>query len=60
LPDDTVSGVEWTFDDTKRKPSSRIVKLQNFVLKALQGQKQAQELKRKEAVWMRSPQGRLG
>jgi integrase len=44
-----VSGVEWTFDDTKRKRSRRIVKLQNFVLKALQGLKQAQELKRKEA-----------
>jgi integrase len=42
-----VSGPEWTFDDTKRKRSRRIVKLQNFVLKALQGLKQAQELKRK-------------
>jgi len=41
-----VSGAEWTFDDTKRKRSRRIVKLQNFVLKTLQGLKQAQELKR--------------
>jgi integrase len=43
-----VSGAEWIFDDTKRKRSRRIVKLQNFVLKALQGLKQTQELKRKE------------
>ena len=49
-----VSGVEWTFDDTKRKRSRRIVKLQNFVLKALQGLKQAQESKRKEASFLRS------
>lgn len=31
-----VSRSSWTFDDTKRKRSRRIVKLQNFVLKALQ------------------------
>jgi integrase len=49
-----VSGVEWTFDDTKRKRNTRIVKLQIFALKALQGVKQAQELKRKEASFLRS------
>ena len=49
-----VSGVEWTFDDTKRKRSRRIVKLQNFVLKALQVLKQAQELKRKEDSFLHS------
>jgi integrase len=32
-----VSGSSWTFDDTKRKRSWRIVKLQNFVLEALRG-----------------------
>jgi integrase len=32
-----VSGVGWTFDDTKRKGSRRIVKLQGFVIEALQG-----------------------
>jgi integrase len=31
------SGSSWTFDDTKRKRSRRIVKLQNFVIKALRG-----------------------
>ena len=31
-----VTGSEWAFDDTKRKRSRRIVKLQNFVLEALQ------------------------
>jgi len=31
--DDTGFGRQWTFDDTKRKRSRRIVKLQNFVLK---------------------------
>jgi integrase len=30
-----VTGSEWAFDDTKRKRSRRIVKLQNFVLTAL-------------------------
>jgi integrase len=40
-----ISGAEWTFDDTKRKRSRRVVKLQNFVIKALQGLKQAQESK---------------
>lgn len=30
-----VAGSSWTFDDTKRKRSRRIVKLQNFVLEAL-------------------------
>jgi integrase len=49
-----VSRVEWTFDDTKRKRSRRIVKLQNFVLKALQGLKQKQELKRKDASFLHS------
>jgi integrase len=40
-----VTGSEWTFDDTKRKRSRRIVKLQNFVLKALRAsrEKQARE-----------------
>ena len=32
-----VSGASWAFDDTKRKRSRRIVKLQNFVLEALRG-----------------------
>ena len=32
-----VSRSAWTFDDTKRKRSRRIVKLQNFVLEALRG-----------------------
>jgi integrase len=32
-----VSGSSWAFDDTKRKRSRRIVKLQNFVLEALRG-----------------------
>src|SRR5580700_8327001 len=49
-----VSGVECTFDDTKRKRSRRIVKLQNFMLKALQGLKQAQESKRIEASFLHS------
>jgi integrase len=30
-----VAGSSWTFDDTKRKRTRRIVKLQNFVVKAL-------------------------
>ncbi len=34
---------EWKFDDTRRKRSRRIVKLQNFVLEALQGLKKAQK-----------------
>jgi integrase len=38
-----VIGSEWTFDDTKRKRSRRIVKLQKFVLKALRGLKEAHE-----------------
>jgi integrase len=44
------TGSEWTFDDTKRKRSRRIVKLQNFVLKALQelGEKQQGE---REGNW---------
>ena len=49
-----ISGAEWTFDDTKRKRSRREVKLQNFVLKALQGLKQAHESKRKEASFLHS------
>src|ERR1700722_12961983 len=48
-----ISGAEWTFDDTKRKRSRRVVKLQNFVLKALQGLKQTHESKRKERVLKR-------
>jgi integrase len=32
-----VSGAGWAFDDTKRKRSRRVVKLQNFVLDALRG-----------------------
>jgi len=32
-----VSRSAWTFDDTKRKRSRRIVKLQNFVIEALRG-----------------------
>jgi len=43
-----VDGSEWTFDDTKRKRSRRIVKLQNFVLKALRALKEAQESSREE------------
>lgn len=31
-----ISGSTWTFDDTKRKRSRRIVKLQSFVLRALE------------------------
>jgi integrase len=49
-----ISGADWTFDDTKRKRSRRVVKLQNFVLKALQGLKQGQELRRKEASILHS------
>jgi integrase len=30
-------GSEWTFDDTRRKPSRRIVKLRKLLLEALQG-----------------------
>ena len=41
-----VTGSEWTFDDTKRKRSRRIVMLQNFVLKALQALKEAQQSRR--------------
>lgn len=41
-----VAGSEWTFDDTKRKRSRRIVKLQNFVLKALQCMKDTVESRR--------------
>jgi integrase len=43
-----VDGSEWTFDDTKRKRSRRIVKLQNFILKALRALKAAQESSREE------------
>ena len=38
-----MTGSEWTFGDTKRRGSRRIVKLQNFVLKALRALKVAQE-----------------
>ena len=33
----------WTFDDTKRKRSRRIVKLQNFVLRVLQNLREKQD-----------------
>ena len=49
-----VIGSDWTFDDTKRKRSRRIVKLQNFVLKGLQGLKQAQESKRDGSTFLHS------
>ena len=45
-----VAGTEWTFDDTKRKRSRRVVKLQNFVLKALQELREKQEGER-EGSW---------
>jgi integrase len=38
-----VSRSSWTFDDTKRKRSRRIVKLQNFVLKALRELREKQD-----------------
>ena len=38
-----VSRSSWTFDDTKRKRSRRIVKLLNFVLKALQNLRERQD-----------------
>jgi integrase len=38
-----VSGSSWIFDDTKRKRSRRIVKLQNFVLKALRALRENEE-----------------
>lgn len=38
-----VSGSSWTFDDTKRKRSRRIVKLQNFVMKALRDLRENRE-----------------
>lgn len=41
-----VAESEWAFDDTKRKRSRRIVKLQNFVLKALQSLKDTVESRR--------------
>lgn len=37
LPTIQVSASGWRFDDTKRKRSRRIVKLQEFVRKALEG-----------------------
>jgi integrase len=37
-----VSGSAWTFDDTKRKRSRRVVKLQSFVLAALQALRKKQ------------------
>jgi integrase len=49
-----VTGSEWTFDDTKRRRSRRIVKLQNFVLKAIQGLKQAQESRIEVSISMYS------
>lgn len=38
-----VTRAAWTFDDTKRKRSRRLVKLQNFVMKALQELREKQE-----------------
>jgi hypothetical protein len=38
-----VSGSAWAFDDTKRKRSRRIVKLQGFVLRALEVVKEKHE-----------------
>jgi integrase len=38
-----VAGSSWTFDDTMRKRSRRLVKLQNFVMKALQELREKQE-----------------
>jgi len=38
-----VSGSSWTFDDTKRKRSRRIVKLQNFVMQALRDLRENRE-----------------
>jgi integrase len=38
-----VAGSSWTFDDTKRKRSRRIVKLQNFVTKALRDLRENRE-----------------
>jgi integrase len=49
-----VTGSEWTFDDTKRRRSRRIVELQNFVLKAIQGLKQAQESRIEVSISMYS------
>jgi integrase len=42
-----VAGAACTFDDTKRKRSRRIVKLQNFVLKALQNLREKPSSERK-------------
>ena len=41
-----MAGSEWAFDDTKRRRSRRIVKLQNFVLNSLRALKVAQQSKR--------------
>ena len=41
-----MTGSEWAFDDTKRRRSRRIVKLQNFVLNSLRALKVAQQSKR--------------
>jgi integrase len=49
-----VAGTEWTFDDTKRKRSRRVVKLQNFVLKALQELREKQEGER-AGSWSSEP-----
>jgi integrase len=38
-----VAGSSWTFDDTKRKRSRRIVKLQNFVIKVLRDLRENRE-----------------
>jgi integrase len=41
-----MSGSAWTFDDTKRKRSRRVVKLQGFVLNALQAARGNQKVSR--------------
>jgi integrase len=37
-----ITGAGWTFDDTKRRRSRRVVKLQSFVLEALENVRKAQ------------------
>ena len=46
-----ISRSAWTFDDTKRKRSRRVVKLQNFVLEALRElAEQAENRRRRELL----------
>ena len=49
-----MTGSEWAFDDTKRRRSRRIVKLQNFVLNSLRALKVAQQSKRDGNSYPRS------